>query len=66
MQCPKCGASDRLNIAATVWVRLSLDGTDATEAENGDHEWDKNSAIVCRSCGQSGTVASFTKAGSAS
>ena len=59
MKCPKCGASDQLDVAATVWVRLCPDGTDVYAAENGDHEWDNGSAVVCHSCGHSGTVRDF-------
>ena len=30
-----------------------------TEAANGDHEWDNDSAAVCHSCGHAGTVREF-------
>lgn len=63
MKCPACGKSDRIDIAATVWVRLCKDGTDMYEAANSDQEWTANSAAYCGSCGHGGTVASFTKAG---
>jgi hypothetical protein len=59
MKCPNCGASDQIDVAATVWVRLSPDGTDTTLAANGDHEWDNGSAAVCGACGHSGTVRNF-------
>lgn len=61
MKCPDCGRSDEIDVAATIWVRLCRDGTDVTEAENGDHEWTDTSAASCASCGQHGTVASFTE-----
>jgi len=63
MRCPICGASDEIDIAATVWVRLCHGGTDVTEAANGDHEWGDQSASVCGSCGHHGAVAEFSKAG---
>jgi hypothetical protein len=63
MKSPKCGASDEIDIAATVWVRLCHDGTDVTEAANGDHEWGDHSASVCGSCGHHGDAAEFSKAG---
>jgi len=59
MRCPRCGASDRIDIAATVWIRLCPGGTDVTAAENGDHEWDTGSLACCHSCGHSGTVREF-------
>jgi len=61
MKCPRCGSSSRIDIAATVWVRLCLDGTDIFEAANSDQEWTDNSAAYCGSCGHGGTVASFTE-----
>jgi hypothetical protein len=63
MKCPHCGSSNRIDVAATVWVRLCPDGTHVFDAANGDHEWMDKSAAYCDSCGHIGTVASFTKAG---
>jgi len=63
MACPKCRSSNQIDVAAVVWVRLCRDGTDVFEAANGDQEWTKTSAAYCAGCGQTGTVASFTKAG---
>jgi len=60
MECPKCGESNRIDVAATVWVRLCRNGTDVFEAANGDHEWSDTSAAYCAGCGQHGTVSSFT------
>ncbi len=59
MVCPKCGASDEIDVAATVWVRLCEDGTDATNSGDGDQEWEPTSACVCRTCGHGATVADF-------
>jgi xylose isomerase len=61
MKCPHCGSSNRIDVAATVWVRLCKNGTDSFGAENGDHEWTDTSAALCASCDHSGTVASFTE-----
>jgi hypothetical protein len=66
MKCPQCGASDCIDVAATVWVRLCRDGTDMFEAANGDQEWTDNNAAYCGTCGHGGTVASFTIIGGAS
>lgn len=51
LRCPDCGGTDAIYIAATVWVRLCPDGTDATLSHNGDHEWDKGSPACCTACG---------------
>jgi hypothetical protein len=59
MRCPKCRTSDQIDIAATVWIRLCRDGTDVTEAANGDHEWEPGSLAACNSCGHSATVWDF-------
>jgi len=64
MKCPECGASDEIDVAATVWVRLCHDGTDVTAAANGDHEWDDDNGAACGTCGHLGNVAAFAKAGS--
>ena len=61
MQCPRCGSSNRIDVAATVFVRLCQDGTDVFAAANGDHEWTDTSAAHCGRCGHPGTVASFTE-----
>jgi len=60
MACPQCGDDDQIDIGATVYVRLCIDGTDITEAANGDHEWDGDSSALCNACGYAGTVKSFT------
>ena len=59
MKCPKCGASDEIDVCAGVWVRLCADGTDVTRAENGDHEGGHGSPAACHSCGHSATVWDF-------
>lgn len=53
---PACGSDDELDIAATIWVRLVEDGTDADEASCHDHEWTDTSQCCCHSCGWAGTV----------
>jgi len=59
MRCPECRETDRIDIAAIVWVRLCRDGTDILSAANGDHEWDDGSPAVCHACGHCATVARF-------
>ena len=61
MACPKCVDDLLINVAATIWVRLSPEGTDPYEAKNQDHERNHSSAAFCCTCGHHGTVASFTE-----
>lgn len=56
MKCPQCGAEDDLDIEATVWVRLTADGTDADASHDGGHAWGGDSACRCDKCGWEGTV----------
>ena len=63
LRCPECGKGDEIDIAATVWVRLCPDGSDVTQAANGDHEWSNNSGAVCQACGHSGNAAEFSGSG---
>jgi hypothetical protein len=60
MRCPKCAGEDRIDVAATVWVRLTGDGTDADEAHEGGHYWEDESSARCDACGHSGTVREFS------
>jgi hypothetical protein len=59
LRCPQCGADDKIDVAATVWIRLCPDGIDVTAAANGDHEWDGSHLEVCDACGHSATVRAF-------
>lgn len=57
--CPKCGEADQIDVAATVWVRLTNDGSDADESMSGDHEYDDDSNAECAACGYKAKLASF-------
>ena len=59
MKCPRCRRDDRIDIAATIWVRLTENGTDADEAHNGVHEYGPNSPATCWACGYFGHVTEF-------
>lgn len=59
LRCPKCKESDKIEIQALVYVRLTPDGTDADISINGDHEWDGSSDANCAGCGYSGVVHDF-------
>jgi hypothetical protein len=60
MRCPHCGDCNHIDIAATVWVRLTRDGTDADEAEGGDHTWSPDSEALCTACRFEGKVSDFS------
>lgn len=40
MQCPNCGREDRIDILATVWVRVMEGGTDADASRSGGCEFE--------------------------
>ena len=56
LACPKCKSGDGIDIAATVYVRLTKDGTGVFETQRGDHEWDDDCAAMCV-FGLTGTLA---------
>jgi hypothetical protein len=65
MFCPECGASDRLDVAATVNVRLTTNGTDTDESADGSHTWGEDSPCTCDQCGHEGIVSHFRRAANA-
>lgn len=64
MICPSCLQADELDVAATVIVRLTANGTDADASMTGEggHEWNETSALTCGDCGWTGTVKDSTDA----
>jgi len=66
LRCPRCRSDDAIDIAATVWVCLCPDGTDATLSACGDHEWDDDTRTACGDCGFTATVRDFEFDGGAS
>jgi hypothetical protein len=62
-RCPKCGDTDHLDVAATVWLRLTDDGTDADACDNRDHQYSPKSLCVCGACGHSARLSHFEAAG---
>jgi hypothetical protein len=59
MKCPRCGASDRVDVQALIWLRMRPDGSDPYEAKNQAHEWTDNSIAMCCKCDHIGTVREF-------
>ena len=62
--CPKCEATDGLEVAVLVWAELiqEEDGnfqTDTTTPDDSSHEWDGNSDMYCTTCGHRGKVSEF-------
>jgi len=66
MRCPNCGDEDRLDILASVWIRVCEDGTDADASRDGTHDFEPDSPVQCAACGHCGTVRQFEQAGGAS
>lgn len=62
LSCPKCRSGAHLDILASVWVRLTDDGTDADEAEDGSHFWDAGNLFSC-DCGATGRVSDLRERG---
>lgn len=59
VRCSECGDSDQLDVAATLWIRLTRNGSDADASFDGSHEWDDKSEIICNACNHTGTVGEF-------
>jgi hypothetical protein len=59
LRCPKCGCDDQIDIAATVWLRVTDDGTDADASADGNHEYTPKSLTACAACGHSGRLSAF-------
>jgi len=59
IRCPKCRATDQIDIAATVWLRVTEDGTDADQSEDGNHEFGPDSPVTCSACGFTGRLHDF-------
>jgi hypothetical protein len=66
MRCPNCGNEDRLDIQATVWIRVCEDGTDADTSRDGSQYYEPRSPAQCGACDHFGTVRQFELAGGAS
>ena len=61
-RCPNCGCTDEIDVAATIWVRLTRDGSDADASEYGsDHEYGDDSTAVCYACDHSAIFSDFLR-----
>jgi hypothetical protein len=63
MRFPHCGSEDHIDIAATIWVRLCANGTDADASRNGDRDYSPASSALSAACDFCSTVADFEHAG---
>ena len=59
LRCPKCGNSDQIDVNASIWARVTNDGTDPNLSKDGTHEWDDDSPARCAACGHSGKTGVF-------
>ena len=59
LRCPKCGGTGHIDISASIWVRVTHDGTDPDLSKDGTHEWGDDSPACCAACGHSGKVADY-------
>jgi len=65
-RCPQCG-SECLDVQIVTWAGLQQYRpdrewqieTDATEAQDGSHEWNGQSPMICRGCGHLGNAGTF-------
>lgn len=56
MRCPDCGNTDNFDVTVTATAKTTDDGS---VVEDGDHEWDDDSACVCPACDKTGVVSDF-------
>ena len=59
MKCPKCGDENEIDIQASVWLRVTSNGTDADASNCGDHHWTPDRPAECSNCGYTGLVKDF-------
>jgi len=59
LRCPKCGSTGHIDISASIWVRVTHDGTDPDLSKDGTHEWGDDSPARCAACGHFGKVTAF-------
>jgi len=57
--CPNCGKDDGIDIAATVWIRMTPGGSDTEASFCGDHTYDPDHDAACQNCGFEGLVSDF-------
>jgi hypothetical protein len=55
----------RIDIRASVWIRVRHDGFDAEATGRGGYDYDLNSAAICRACDHHGVLRQFEVQGSA-
>ena len=61
LRCPKCDNGDQIDVSASVWVRVTHDGTNPDLSKDGTHKWGDDSPTHCAACGHSGKVTDFRR-----
>ena len=61
LRCPVCGKSGEIDVRASIWARVTKDGTDADLSHDRTHEWGDNSPVRCANCTCSGKVTDFRR-----
>jgi hypothetical protein len=59
LRCPKCGSTDQIEVSASIWARVTNDGTDTDLSKKSRHEWGDDSPARCAACGHFGKVTGF-------
>ena len=59
LRCPECGSSDQIDVNASIWARVTNDGTDPNLSKDGSHEWDDDSPARCAASAHSGKIGVF-------
>jgi hypothetical protein len=59
MRCPQCCSDEHIEIQASAWVKLTPEGTDCFDVQDGSHEWSSETPAQCVGCDYAGTVGDF-------
>ena len=61
LRCPKCGSTEEIDVSASIWARVTKDGTDPDLSKDGTHDWGDDSPACCAACRHSGKVTDFRR-----
>ncbi|HET6233524.1 MAG TPA: hypothetical protein VFE41_00950 [Acetobacteraceae bacterium] len=59
IHCLKCRTDIQIDIAATVLLRVTENGTDADESKGGHHDYTPRSDATCNACDYYGRLQDF-------